>query len=91
MLKKARLVEVRPGVGGAYLKKEASQITLLDVYLAVDLVEDNQLFHFHKPKSECEIGQLMENVLRQELAVAQNALEQQMQRTTIQDLLNKLR
>ncbi|MDU7476058.1 MAG: Rrf2 family transcriptional regulator, partial [Paenibacillus macerans] len=44
MLKKAGLVEVRPGVGGAALLKEPDRITLLDVYRAVNVAEENQLF-----------------------------------------------
>jgi DNA-binding IscR family transcriptional regulator len=47
-LKKAELVNVRPGTGGAYLLKDLDEITLLDVYKAVEVVEEGQLFQFHE-------------------------------------------
>ena len=48
MLKKAGLVEVRPGIAGAELAKELSNITLLDVYRAVNVVKEKELFSIHK-------------------------------------------
>lgn len=88
-LKKAGIAGVRPGVGGAYLLRPADQITLLDVYLAVDLVEANQLFHFHHPEIKCDIGMLMETTLRKELAEVQQVMEQRLKQTTIQQLLDQ--
>ncbi len=89
MLKKADLIGVRPGVGGAYLKKDADEITLLDVYRAVDVIGDDQLFGFHNPKIECEVGRIIENTLREELKQAQEAMEQRLQLVTIQQLLDQ--
>jgi DNA-binding IscR family transcriptional regulator len=88
-LKKAGIAGVRPGVGGAYLLRSADQITLPDIYLAVDLVEANQLFHFHHPEIKCEIGKLMETSLRKELAEVQQVMEQRLKQTTIRQLLDQ--
>ncbi|PAK98988.1 Rrf2 family transcriptional regulator, partial [Peribacillus simplex] len=44
MLKKAGLIEVQPGIAGAKLAKEHSYITLLNVYKAVDVVQEKELF-----------------------------------------------
>ena len=44
MLKKAGLIEVHPGIAGAKLAKELSEITLFDVYKAVNVVQENELF-----------------------------------------------
>lgn len=89
MLKKAGLVDVRQGVGGAYLKKDASLITLLEVYHAVDIIEDDQLFHFHNPITECEVGRVIDTSLRAELKEAQAAMELRLNQVTIQQLLNQ--
>ncbi|MDM5298236.1 Rrf2 family transcriptional regulator [Bacillus pumilus] len=89
MLKRAGLIEIRRGVGGAYLKKPAEDITLLEVYQAVDVTEDEQLFHFHQPVTACPIGQIMDKRLRHELQEAQSALEHHLSQVTIKQLLTE--
>ncbi|KIL37086.1 Rrf2 family transcriptional regulator [Cohnella kolymensis] len=87
MLKKAGLVEVRPGVGGASLLKDPDQITLLDVYRAVDVIEDGQLFNFHdEPNQDCPVGRNIESALRSELRDAQSAMEQRLAQVTLDQL-----
>ena len=44
-LRDAGIVEVRRGTGGAAPAKPLQEITLLDVYRAVDCVEEKALFH----------------------------------------------
>lgn len=64
MLKKAGLVKVNAGLGGAHLLKSIENITLFDVYKAVDVVEDGHLFQIHKDTDqECIMGWNIENVL----------------------------
>ena len=46
-LKKAGIVNVIRGSGGAEVKKPLNEITLLDIYNAVECVE-GELFHFHE-------------------------------------------
>lgn len=88
MLKRAGLVEVRPGVGGASLRREPEQITLLDVYRAVNVTEGNQLFRIHeKPNVRCPVGRNIERVLQGELQAAQAALEQRLAQTSLAQLL----
>lgn len=89
MLKRADLIEIRRGVGGAYLKRPAEEITLLDVYRAVDVSEDEELFNFHQPIIACPIGQAMDTRLRHELKEAQAALENHLKQVTIQQLLTE--
>lgn len=90
MLKKAGLVEVRPGVGGAVLRKEPGQITLLDVYHAVNVTEENQLFRIHSnPNVKCMVGRNIEHALQGELQDAQSAMERRLNGTTIGDLVVK--
>jgi DNA-binding IscR family transcriptional regulator len=87
MLKKAGLLEVRAGVGGASLLKSPEQITLLDVYRAVNVTEENQLFRIHEaPNYQCPVGRNIELVLQSELKEAQSAMEQRLAQTTLSQL-----
>lgn len=91
MLKKVGLVDVRPGVGGASLLKDPSQITLLDVYRAVNATEENQLFRIHDPNFACPVGRNIEQVLQAELKDAQSVLEQRLAQTTLDQLIGKFK
>ena len=87
-LKAAGLVKVARGTGGAELARPAGQITLLDLYRAVECVEDGKLFHFHEnPNSLCPVGKNIHIVLDQRLDQIQRAMEQEMQSITIGDIL----
>ena len=90
-LKKAGFVEVRRGAGGAYLTKELCEITLLDVYRSVDVVEEEKLFHFHeKPNPDCPIGANIQTVLEVILVQAQEAMEQVLESVTMEQLVTTL-
>jgi DNA-binding IscR family transcriptional regulator len=92
MLKKAGLVEVRRGVGGAALLKDPDEITLLDVYRAVEAVDEGQLFGFHvEPNPQCPVGRNIESALRAEMREAQYAMEQKLAQVSIGQLIFKFR
>ena len=69
-LKGADLIEVARGTGGAKITRPLNEITLLDVYKAVECVEGGELFHFHEnPNPQCPVGRSstrywMENLSR---------------------------
>lgn len=90
-LKRAGLVDVRPGTGVAYLIKDLEKITLLDVYRAVEVVDENDLFNFHKhPNPECPVGANIELVFRSTLLQAQSAMEQVLAQVTLKQLATEL-
>lgn len=92
MLKKAGLVDVRPGVGGASLLKSPELITLLDVYRAVNVIEENQLFRVHEgPNIQCLVGRNIESVLQSELKEAQDAMEIRLAQTTLSHLISRFK
>jgi len=92
MLKKAGLVEVRPGVGGASLLRNPEQITLLDVYRAVNVIKENQLFRVHEDTNvQCPVGRNIESVLQSELKEAQSAMEHRLAQTTLSQLIAKFK
>lgn len=90
-LSAAGLVEVARGSGGARLKKDAEEITILDVYRAVDCVAQGEMFHFHEnPNMKCPVGSRIHSVLDEKLAQAQDAFESSLAKTTIGSLLKRL-
>ncbi len=92
MLKKAGLVDVRPGVGGASLLKAPNEITLLDVYRAVNVTEENQLFRIHEDSNiNCLVGRNIERVLQEELRDAQSVMETRLAQTTLDQLISKFK
>lgn len=53
-LKGTGLVSVVRGSGGASIAKPLREITFLDIYRAVECVENGELFHFHEnPSTVC--------------------------------------
>lgn len=92
LLKKAGLVNVRAGSGGASLAKELDQITLLEIYRAVDVVEEGQLFHIHEqPNPDCPVGANIQFVLELILTRAQHAMEEILGEVKMSELVDNLR
>ncbi|ABP91361.1 TPA: Rrf2 family transcriptional regulator [Streptococcus suis] len=91
-LKEAGLVEVARGIGGARLAQGPDQITLLHVYQAVELFgEKGQLFAFHEqPNPSCQVGRNIHPLLDSRLENAQSALENELAKTRLADLLAEL-
>lgn len=87
-LKAAGLVHVEAGVGGASLAKDAKDITLLDVFRAVE--EKESLFHLHEnPNPACPVGRNVHAVLNQNLALVDKAMQDQMTQITLQMLIDE--
>lgn len=87
-LSAAGLVEIRAGVGGAYLARPAEEITLLDLFRAVE--KDEALFHFHEnPNLLCPVGRNIHTVMDSRLTDIQSAMERQMAETTLRQLVDE--
>ncbi|MDN3016454.1 Rrf2 family transcriptional regulator [Paenibacillus sp. BSR1-1] len=88
LLKNAGLVKVRPGVAGAVPAKELSEISLFDVYKAVNIVQDQELFGMHEnPNPACPVGRNIQETITPLFSVAQLALEKALGNVTIQDVV----
>ena len=86
-LKKAGIINVKRGSGGAYIEKPLDEITLLDVYNAVECIDNGNLFHFHEnPISRCPVGSNIHAVLDKRLDSIQQAMEREMSSVTLQDI-----
>jgi Rrf2 family protein len=90
-LRNAGMVTVQPGVGGgATLAREPHDITLLDVYRAVE--EHDELFSLHpsEPSRNCSVGSNIRDVLRPIFCRAHRAMEGVLGDVTIADVGNEV-
>lgn len=88
-LKAAGLVTVKAGEGGASLAKEPKDITLMDIFDAVE--KEEALFHFHEnPNPECPVGKNVHIVLDNKLSAIQEAMRKKMDSITLQDLIDDM-
>ena len=86
-LRNAGLIEVARGTGGTTITRPLSEITFLDIYRAVECVEDNTLFHFHEnPNEKCPVGRNIHNVLDDKLQRVQAAMERELRSITLEDV-----
>jgi DNA-binding IscR family transcriptional regulator len=91
MLKNAGLVKVRPGIAGAELAKDLSDIKLFDVYKAVNVVQEKELFSIHEhPNPDCPVGRNIQNAIVPLFSIAQTALEKALGSVTIEDVVKDI-
>lgn len=91
MLKKAGLIDVHPGIAGAKLTKELADITLFDVYKAVNVVEEKELFSVHEnPNPDCPVGRNIQNTIEPLFTKAQLAMEKVLRSLTLEDIMKDI-
>lgn len=91
-LKAAGLVEVARGSGGASIPRPLDEISLLDIYHAVECIENGELFHFHEnPNTDCPVGRNIHTVLDDKLLRVQRAMEAELSSITLEDIMQDIR
>lgn len=86
-LKGAGLIDVARGTGGTTVAKPLNEITFLDVYRAVDCIENGDLFHFHEnPNANCPVGRNIHHILDDKLHRVQAAMENELDSITLEDM-----
>ena len=91
-LRTAKLVTSQGGNGGGWrLARPASEISLCDVYRAVD-DKDEPLFllHPHGANQNCPVGSRIQGSLLTRYAEAKQVLEAELARSTIDDILHEV-
>ena len=90
-LQRARLVETRKGAGsGSRLGRSPGRINLGEIYRAV---EDAESFATpsRKPNARCPVGNCIRETLDRVFASAQGALERDLERTTLADVIGDVK
>lgn len=91
-LKNAGLITVARGTGGVDTTRALSEISFYDVYLAIEPLENGDLFHFHEsPNPNCPVGRNIHTLLDQKLYAIQASMENEMKKYTLADLKNELK
>ena len=89
-MRRAGLVYSRQGVAGTRLTRALSEITLQDVYQAVE--PDRDLFSVHaNPSSDRAVGSNIATTLNHIFGGAQRAMEEQLGKTTLADIVEDLK
>ena len=89
MLKRAGLVRTQQGVAGASLARPLSEVTLLDVYRAVE--DEASLFSVHpRPNPKCPVGARIEGTLRDVFAEAEDAMQAKLAGITLAEVVRRL-
>lgn len=89
-LERSQLVKSVAGRSGGFeLGRAATEITLADVYFAV---EDENVFRMHKPdlESQCPIAKQLGAVLNGPLRAAECALHSTLRKTTLHDVASSI-
>lgn len=87
----AGLTQAQRGLGGgALLARAAEQITLLDIYRAV---EEPPYFALHRapPNPDCYIGHNITAVLEQEFSRLSQVIEQSLAQTSMADIVRQVK
>ena len=86
-LKAAGLLDIKRGSGGASITKPLDKISFLDIYYAVECIDNGELFHFHEnPNMECPIGRNIHLIMDDKLNRVQGAMEKELASITLQDI-----
>lgn len=89
-LKKAGLVEVDKGIGGARLLKAPSEFSLYDVFAAVE-DRDKPLFKQHdNPNPNCPLGQRIDSLVTPAFDDLKDQLYQALKAQTFQTLVDEM-
>jgi Rrf2 family protein len=90
-LQRARLVETRKGAGaGSRLSRSPGRINLAEIYRAVECREAFSS-PAKKPDADCPVGNCIRKTLEKVFASAENALERDLEKTTLADVVQKAR
>lgn len=88
LLARAGLIRVRRGPGGAVLSRPAEQITLGDVWAAINPGCQRPLLPIHThPDQRCPVGAGVQAVLGKAFLAAERAMHAELARTTLSGLV----
>ena len=91
-LKKAGLIDVVRGPGGAMLKRHPRDISLLSIYSAVDRASLDELIGVHAhPAPQCPFGKNIEQLLNEPYREIGDAVREKMASITLERLLHRLK
>ena len=92
LLKKKDIIESRRGVSGFTLKPEAAELTLLQIYQAVNETETPRIFDLHQnPSDECVVGRYIRPVLTDMFTEIEDTFSHSLAEKTLADCISLMR
>lgn len=89
-LKNAGILNVSTGRGATTLVKPPTDISLWDIYLAVERYDSGELFRFHpKISGDCQVGRFFKDILSVHLDDAVNAMGDVMSKVSLAQLIDE--
>ena len=88
---RAGLIAVQRGPGGASLARPAESITLRDVWRAIHPEKEALLRVHGRTNAACAVGRQVPELLRRRFAQTEQAMMDDLSRTTLADLVASLR
>ena len=89
-LQKAKIISVVRGIGGAHLEKVPADVTLWDIYSAIEPKGLDHMVGIHpNPSQLCPVGHNIEAVLSEPYGKIADAVKMTMQQTTLQQMLDR--
>lgn len=89
-LKKAGLVQTKPGIGGITIGRDLDEVTFLDVYNAVETNKET-LFHFHEGlHPDCPVASNIHAALDNRLDRIQQMFEESLKQVTVGEVTRDL-
>lgn len=89
-LKKAGIIKIRQGCAGAELAMNPSEITIFDIYNAVDPKSLENLIGIHEnPSPKCPVGCKIHDVLEEPYNAVREGIKETMSKYTLEDLILK--
>lgn len=90
-LRAAGIVETKQGSGGAHLAKDLSEVSLYEIYIAVESVSGEGLFRFHdSPNPLCPVGRNIHDAVDSTLDEVQSAMEAKLKTIMVIEIINNL-
>ncbi len=74
------------------MAKKPKDITLYDIFYAVEALDNSVLFGFHEnPNKNCPVGKNIHNVLDDKLKKVQTSMDNELKETSLEDLIKKVK
>ena len=90
-LKNSGLIEATAGKkGGARLAKKAADISLWDVYRAVETDSVDEIFKFHEGSNRCPVGKNIYQLMHPHMNDALRAMREELAQVSLETLQNEL-
>lgn len=88
-LQKANIISIVRGIGGAYLNCKPENLTMWEVYHALEPDGLEHFIGFHpNPSDKCPVGKQIESILKEPYGKISAAVQETMKKITLQQMLD---